>query len=861
MGEGAFALTPEKKIFITSADDTTLLFPANLFIREVKGTLGFEPEYDLDVKKAAILMGYRGWSKRFDKLTASLTDELQQCGEEGYVLQITPERILLLANSDAGIFYGVMTLNQLVRANSEGNMVPVLTIVDRPALRWRAWQDDVSRGPIPTLSFLKEEIRTMAAMKMNAFTLYTEHVFRLKSHPDIAPADGLTAAEIRELSRFARKYHVELIGNFQAFGHFGKILSLPAYRHLAETPAVISPAFEESYRLLEDILGEIARAYDSRYFIINCDEVFGLGTGPARTMVDTMGLAGVYAYHINRLAKILRKYHKIPMMWGDIAIAHPEIIPLLPDSIIVLPWAYHAAPSFRSQIEPFVRDSLPFWVCPGVSCWGRIFPALSTAEVNISHFVRDGYQMGGQGMLNTSWDDGGENFFNFNWLPLGWGAECAWNPVTASDSVMEQRYRHLVDSWDPLFFGTEKGVAVAMLRLDSLREHPSAGNLTEHAFWQPLFGEDRSSSSSNRLLGDALAFEQESAALVRYLEQRKGTVRYHAPVMDYLTFAARRTLFLARKRTWQYRLNDPEERSRLDRDRVERELSGLVASLRSLADEYARLWHGENREWWLDTILARYRHLEEHLQQVPYHLFICPDSNFFAPTRKITIEPLFRTGRIYYTLDGSDPDTTSTLYQGPFTVDTTVLLKARMRTEKGWQKVFSKKVYVYQGPVESIRLKNPPGNRYRARGPVSLVDGFRGSGNFYDGRWLGFEEKDFVAVLKMKKTYRLDSVRITFLQQQRSWILFPTKVEVFVSGDGKNWQPFCHHNNDIPANVPGTLIRTFSCGSSPHTVRYVKVVAKNTGRLPSWHPSAGGKAWIFVDEITLEGETTVGERP
>ena len=156
MGEDRFILSPDKLLYITDADDTTLLFPANLFIRETKKDLGFEPEYELDIKKAAILMGYRGREKKFDKQISSFAPSLDTLGDEGYVLQITPKRILLVANKDAGLFYGVMTLNQLVRSGRAGDALPALTIVDRPALRYRAWQDDISRGPIPTLDFLKE---------------------------------------------------------------------------------------------------------------------------------------------------------------------------------------------------------------------------------------------------------------------------------------------------------------------------------------------------------------------------------------------------------------------------------------------------------------------------------------------------------------------------------------------------------------------------------------------------------------------------------------------------------------------------------------------------------------------------------
>ena len=858
-GEGVFLLASEKLLYITDADDTTLLFPANLFIREVKKDVGFEPDYTLEAKKAAILMGYRGQDKKFDKLTASFVAALDTLGDEGYILQVTPQHILLVANKDAGLFYGVMTLNQLLRGNRQGPALPALTITDKPALRYRAWQDDISRGPIPTLAFLKEEVRRMAALKMNAFTLYTEHVFKLKSHPGIAPADGITADEIRELSQYAKKYHIELVGNFQAFGHFRHILEKPEYSHLAETPNVISPAFEESYQLLEDILGEIARAYDSKLFIINCDEVFGLGSGPAKTMVDTMGLPGVYAYHINRIAAILKKYGKRPMMWGDIAKKYPAIIPLLPDSIIVLPWAYHAAPSFRDYIEPFAQDSLEYWVCPGVSCWNRIFPDLRRAGVNISHFVRDGYALGAAGMLNTTWDDDGENFFNYNWFPLAWGAECAWHPVTGSDTAMQKRFERFRDAWDPLVYGSRAGVARLLLQLDSLRDNAAADGLYDKAFWSPLIDEGYDARNTSRLLNEALALEKGAAAVLRGLEQVRSQGQDRGMTLDYVAFAARRTLFLARKNTMHYRLNDPQERRLLDAGRVRRSLQGLAASLTELKKEYARLWKEENRPWWLDKNLEKYDRLISDLHNTPYHLFIVADDSVFAPVRTVTITPLFPAGEIRYTLDGSPPDTSSLLYQGPFAIDTTTLVRASVVEQGELRPVFGKKITVYRGPVKNISLKHPWGKQYPGGGLQGLVDGVRGSENYNDGRWMGFIGDDLVAVIELKEPADIDTLSAGFLQQRRSWILFPEYVEVAVSADGKEWTNVCREMNHIPQEKNGTFLQTFTCPLSARGVKYLRVTAKNTGTLPAWHPSAGKEAWIFVDEIKVKEVKKVEE--
>jgi len=124
-------------------------------------------------------------------------------------------------------------------------------------------------------------------------------------------------------------------------------------------------------RVPEDMYAEVVPAYASTLFHINCDEVSGLGNGPAKRMVDSMGDAGVYAYHINRIADIIRPYGKRMLMWGDIAVGNPQIIDRLPRDLIVVSWGYHAAESFDDAILPFKKSGFEFMVAPGVSCWGR----------------------------------------------------------------------------------------------------------------------------------------------------------------------------------------------------------------------------------------------------------------------------------------------------------------------------------------------------------------------------------------------------------------------------------------------------------------------------------------------------------
>jgi N-acetyl-beta-hexosaminidase len=139
-----------------------------------------------------------------------------------------------------------------VRGEGAKAFIPAVKIIDWPTMRWRGVSDDISRGPVPTVDYIKKQIRTEAFFKLNMHSFYMEHTFSSESHPLIGPEGGsLTAAEIKELVAYARHYHVELVPEQQTFGHLHKALRLEKYADLAETPYgdVLSPQQEGSYKL------------------------------------------------------------------------------------------------------------------------------------------------------------------------------------------------------------------------------------------------------------------------------------------------------------------------------------------------------------------------------------------------------------------------------------------------------------------------------------------------------------------------------------------------------------------------------------------------------------------------------------
>jgi hexosaminidase len=156
---------------------------------------------------------------------------------EGYVVIAEPKSIKVIGASAAGVFYGTQTAKQLVTGHAGAMTVQTGLIRDWPAMRWRGFHDDLSRGPVPTLEFQKHVIRTIAAFKMNAYSPYYEHTLAYDSDPLVGPPGGaMTHEQVKELVAYAKPFHVDIIPEQEAFGHLHHALKYEIYSQVAETP-------------------------------------------------------------------------------------------------------------------------------------------------------------------------------------------------------------------------------------------------------------------------------------------------------------------------------------------------------------------------------------------------------------------------------------------------------------------------------------------------------------------------------------------------------------------------------------------------------------------------------------------------
>ena len=145
-----------------------------------------------------------------------------------------------------------------------------------------------------------------------------------------------------------------------------------------------------------------------------------------------------------------------------------------------------------------------------------------------------------------------------------------------------------------------------------------------------------------------------------------------------------------------------------------------------------------------------------------------------------------------------------------------------------------------------------PNSQYTAGGNEALVDGLRGPDDWRTGGWQGYQDQDFVAVVDLKENLRLRQVGASFLQDMRSWIWMPTELIVSTSKDGRSFAELGRVGHQVPDDIEGIFKDDLLLDARGTEARFVKLEAVNYGTIPTWHPGAGGEAFIFVDELLVE---------
>ena len=191
-------------------------------------------------------------------------------------------------------------------------------------------------------------------------------------------------------------------------------------------------------------------------------------------------------------------------------------------------------------------------------------------------------------------------------------------------------------------------------------------------------------------------------------------------------------------------------------------------------------------------------------------------------------------------------------YKDPIPVDRSqrMFINAEQGAEKS--NVVLVEFHRIRSDMKVLGYKTPYSSQYTAGGDDGLVDGVRGGTDFRTGGWQGFEGKNLDMVIDLGKSQKINRVRANFLQDENSWIFFPTKLQVETSDDGKTFVAAGEVLCDTPPAALGNLQKEFSLEMGGKKARYLRVVGVSLGQCPVTHKGAGYACWLFADELGVE---------
>jgi arylsulfatase len=141
--------------------------------------------------------------------------------------------------------------------------------------------------------------------------------------------------------------------------------------------------------------------------------------------------------------------------------------------------------------------------------------------------------------------------------------------------------------------------------------------------------------------------------------------------------------------------------------------------------------------------------------------------------------------------------------------------------------------------------------KYSGRGDKAMIDGKIARPSFRDRAWQAYFGEDMEAIIELENAISIDSVIVSTLKDEKSWVFLPESMEVFYSMDGVNFKSYgairneAHYRSDIGKKYLAVFNKDVEA-------KFIKVSAKNIGTCPEGHVAAGKPAWIFFDEIILK---------
>jgi hypothetical protein len=230
-------------------------------------------------------------------------------------------------------------------------------------------------------------------------------------------------------------------------------------------------------------------------------------------------------------------------------------------------------------------------------------------------------------------------------------------------------------------------------------------------------------------------------------------------------------------------------------------------------------------------------------------------SSVFFKTKKVVELSFALAGTvIHYTTNNAEPTEQSPVYSRPLRVSKNFTnIKAKTFGRNFLPSETVKATFIKDGlPLKNV-THSVPDESYTGEGENTLMDNRGGIPVYTSKTWLGFRQDTVSIVIALNKKQRIRAVLFNLLQDYRSWIFFPNKVEVYSGVNTsvtmvKEAEMLFTAREGVDANVSMPFIINFEKAIKTDVIKLQLYLLK---QIPDWHVGKGQSSWIFIDEVKL----------
>ncbi|UZD23329.1 chitobiase/beta-hexosaminidase C-terminal domain-containing protein [Algoriphagus halophytocola] len=228
------------------------------------------------------------------------------------------------------------------------------------------------------------------------------------------------------------------------------------------------------------------------------------------------------------------------------------------------------------------------------------------------------------------------------------------------------------------------------------------------------------------------------------------------------------------------------------------------------------------------------------------------EKTIYTDSLKIELSHPIKTAQIRYTLDGTEPDSLqSAVYSQPIFVNQTGKINARAFAKEWVGSETAKSVFIHAGiQPKSYSLQFQPAEKYSAAGAATLFDLEKGLNSNFSQKWLGYQDDPMVLTLDLEEGKQPSEVSLSLLYHESPHIFPPESVEIQGFSEGV-WRLLSQASPEMPNETKTARSEMITLRIDDPDFEKLRITVRPLSRLPKWHPNAGDKGWVFVDEVIL----------